>query len=233
MGQKPKLKCDACGKSKKKNSKTGRWVCQPCKGKKLKEWRRNKSAATPKKGRAKKGTYHKWITTIRYEDGKKKSICKKCYKFAEIATNRNICVDCHKYERSTANPTVMNSEWRKKRNAQNLESKRRREQDPVYRERELAAYREKQLKKLYNLDNKTYNKLGEAQAWLCAICNKPETAVRAGYPLKLSVDHDHSTKIVRGLLCHKCNRGLGLFQDSPELLQKAITYLIKQENLNT
>jgi hypothetical protein len=36
---------------------------------------------------------------------------------------------------------------------------------------------------------------------------------------------EHESGRVRGLLCRKCNRGIGLFSDSLELLQSAITYL--------
>jgi len=53
----------------------------------------------------------------------------------------------------------------------------------------------------------------------CAICGKKE-AKRA-----ISIDHNHKTKKVRGLLCHQCNIGLGMFRDSPSLLKKAIKYL--------
>ena len=38
-------------------------------------------------------------------------------------------------------------------------------------------------------------------------------------------DHDHSTVIVRGILCRCCNSGLGLFQDNPKILKKAMEYL--------
>lgn len=51
----------------------------------------------------------------------------------------------------------------------------------------------------------------------CEICNGPAQAV----------DHDHTTGRVRGVLCSACNRGIGLFEDNPELLAAAIDYLIR------
>lgn len=52
----------------------------------------------------------------------------------------------------------------------------------------------------------------------CAICGSSD---------KLVVDHDHNTMKIRGVLCHYCNIGLGLFKDNPELLSTAIEYLKK------
>lgn len=43
--------------------------------------------------------------------------------------------------------------------------------------------------------------------------------------LPLVVDHCHTTGTVRGLLCHNCNRALGLFSDKINNLNKAIGYL--------
>lgn len=46
----------------------------------------------------------------------------------------------------------------------------------------------------------------------------------------LVVDHDHSTKKIRGVLCNKCNKGLGLFRDSPDLLEYARIYLLAAQD---
>jgi hypothetical protein len=71
----------------------------------------------------------------------------------------------------------------------------------------------------YNISIETYNLLRALQLGKCAICNQIPTNTA------LSVDHDHTTKRVRGLLCNRCNMGLGYFQDSQHLLGRAIKYL--------
>jgi hypothetical protein len=67
---------------------------------------------------------------------------------------------------------------------------------------------------------KMYDELYEAQHGCCALCNEPEEKFSW-----LCIDHDHETGKIRGLLCPNCNRGLGLLQDSPQLLQKAAAYV--------
>lgn len=58
-----------------------------------------------------------------------------------------------------------------------------------------------------------------AQKGRCEICKRlPGTK-------ELAVDHDHRTDRVRGLLCFRCNVGIGQFDDSAELLLKAAEYL--------
>jgi hypothetical protein len=59
----------------------------------------------------------------------------------------------------------------------------------------------------------------EKQRFKCAICEEPITFETC------QVDHDHATKRVRRLLCGLCNRGLGNFKDSVELLEAAVRYL--------
>ena len=83
------------------------------------------------------------------------------------------------------------------------------------------ALKNAQLKKNYNIDLEEYNKLLISQNHKCALCKTDE----ADLPKKLSVDHDHATGRVRGLLCQHCNLGLGHFKDSIDVLLDAIKYL--------
>ena len=55
----------------------------------------------------------------------------------------------------------------------------------------------------------------------CQICGCVDTR------RSLSIDHDHVTGKVRGLLCDACNTGLGKFKDNQEILLAAIEYLKK------
>jgi hypothetical protein len=60
----------------------------------------------------------------------------------------------------------------------------------------------------------------------CAICSLSETSRDRNDKIKvLSVDHCHVTGKIRGLLCHSCNVGLGLFKDNIDTIQNAILYL--------
>ena len=63
--------------------------------------------------------------------------------------------------------------------------------------------------------------------YLCPICLKNEGELKGtgGTASIWVVDHDHDTDKFRGHICHNCNRGLGVFQDDIERLQRAIKYL--------
>jgi hypothetical protein len=79
------------------------------------------------------------------------------------------------------------------------------------------------LKHLYNLTPEAYQEKAIEQENKCFICG-----TEAGYNNKpLYVDHCHSTGSIRKLLCQHCNSGLGMFKDSPELLDKAADYIRK------
>lgn len=95
----------------------------------------------------------------------------------------------------------------------------RRSDDPEY-------FKNLDLRKKYNgLTLAGVAAMSERQNHRCAICGGEENTVIRGQKITLAVDHDHVTGAIRGLLCVKCNRGLGLFQDSEVFLSAAITYL--------
>jgi hypothetical protein len=75
-------------------------------------------------------------------------------------------------------------------------------------------------RQLYGIDNASYLALLEAQGHRCAICEEPNPNC---------VDHGHRSRRVRGVLCRKCNAGLGQFRDDPERLASAIRYLAEAE----
>lgn len=77
-----------------------------------------------------------------------------------------------------------------------------------------------QLIKSYGISEDEFNLILQKQKGKCAICGTTDW----GRPSP-SIDHDHTTGKVRALLCNRCNRTLGLAEDSPELLIKMAEYL--------
>lgn len=82
------------------------------------------------------------------------------------------------------------------------------------------------LKDAYGITPEQYNSMFEAQGGRCAICGIHQSEQKR----RLAVDHNHSTKQLRGLLCINCNTGIGKFKESTELLNRANEYIRKWEN---
>lgn len=102
-------------------------------------------------------------------------------------------------------------------------AKTRKQYAKEYAERnpdKILSYR---LKRKFGLSLDEYKLILDAQKGLCAICGKP--AIGRGQDKNLAVDHSHKNNEIRGLLCFKCNTGLGNFNDSVKDLKKAIKYL--------
>jgi hypothetical protein len=81
------------------------------------------------------------------------------------------------------------------------------------------------LQRCYGITLRQYEKLRQNQENLCAICLREGFVMASHHKMKLVVDHCHTSGRVRGLLCHNCNRALGLLRDSDEVLRRAINYL--------
>lgn len=122
------------------------------------------------------------------------------------------CKDCYRgwYKDRYAN----NAEFRQKRSEHF--AKFYEEKYPTLREQKNAT----KFFKLYGITRDQFAEMSAAQDDLCAICKRPPQG-----KTRLSVDHEHKTRKIRGLLCDPCNTGLGMFQDNPDLLAAAITYL--------
>lgn len=87
------------------------------------------------------------------------------------------------------------------------------------------------LKHATGLTKEQYIKLLQLQDSKCYICKRNVSELSTN----LHVDHCHTTHIVRGLLCYKCNVGLGYYNDDINLLKNAISYLesnLSTENIN-
>ena len=83
--------------------------------------------------------------------------------------------------------------------------------------------RDSRLRKTYGISLADYDRMLKAQKGGCAICGrKPKSRA-------LDVDHCHRSGRVRGLLCHKDNRGLTWFSDDPTRLRAAACYLSRKK----
>ena len=95
------------------------------------------------------------------------------------------------------------------------------------------GWRDRHFDRAYNSTQSAYDLQLTAQNRCCAVCGltQDETGTR------FSFDHDHATGQTRGVLCSRCNGGLGCFSDNVELLKAAIRYLqdwavLHQESVN-
>jgi hypothetical protein len=79
----------------------------------------------------------------------------------------------------------------------------------------------------YGISPDQYKDLWESQIGLCGICFSILKEDRTTH-----IDHDHSTGIIRGLLCHNCNTALGLLKEDTETMKSMITYLSKAGKSN-
>lgn len=82
--------------------------------------------------------------------------------------------------------------------------------------------KERRRLRTYGLTRETYQALLDMQGNGCAICFTSFTVLNKRH---IHIDHEHLSGIVRGVLCHTCNLGIGNFKDDPRRLEVAASYL--------
>ena len=138
------------------------------------------------------------------------------------------CRDAEKkynIERKSKNPHVIELERARQKRYAALHPDRRAKSADKWRKAHPEQHREGAKRrwirwrlKAYGITEEQRIALIKKQKGKCAICGSPDNR-------NLSIDHDHKTKKVRGLLCRKCNLGLGCFGDDVHTMDKAIKYL--------
>lgn len=144
--------------------------------------------------------------------------CKKCCltkpfsdfrkKSKILDGHSNICKDCQK---------ALDKEFHSRNREARVESMK-----ASYEKIKLKSH----YKNTYGITLEDYNSMMVEQGCKCAICNVHQDEVNK----RFSVDHNHSTGEVRGLLCHNCNTSLGHFKDNVDILESALKYLTERGN---
>jgi len=167
--------------------------------------------------------------------------CKKCgaikaldefYRCAGTRDGyRGDCKVCNleaKHARYVANPAPAKARakrWQQANPERVNAYYRTRRLEPEVKRRERAGH----LMRKYGMTVDQYDAMLEGQGGGCFICGRPPRE-----DISLHVDHDHSTGKFRGILCFCCNNALADFQEDPELLKKAASYVswhaIQEEN---
>jgi len=152
----------------------------------------------------------------KFYDGKP---CKKCGNTLRY-TSMTGCVICTKENSIKRFENGDVKEW-VQRNREKVNASNRRRYNSLTLEEKKERNRKQQVS-LYGLTIEQYDDILKKQNYVCAICGKSE---KNSSKSVLSIDHNHTTGKVRGLLCDSCNRGLGYFYDNVSFLNNAIDYL--------
>lgn len=127
------------------------------------------------------------------------------------------CIECKKaWKKSPAG--IKSAQKARKRYKSTLKGKKMKKKEQK-RYNKSDSKKNSRLKCLYGITLGKKLDLYVMQSGRCAICKQ---AIALD---EIVVDHSHKTDKVRGLLCDRCNIGIGCLKDSPEILRNAIKYL--------
>lgn len=87
-------------------------------------------------------------------------------------------------------------------------------------EKDRSKFKDRRLRQIYGITLAEHDDMLKSQNGRCLVCGT-DCPGKKGW----AVDHCHTTGMVRGLLCTKCNLGIGYFDDKPERLIAAAAYL--------
>ena len=162
-----------------------------------------------------------------------KGLCSTCYSKSKIGTcavcgelkpisARGMCGNCYDKWLKDTNP-----EYRKKQISNSKDWRIANSEHVTEKSKERWAKEKDDPEKIKQRRDKHYRQYGltaddadKLKTEPCMLCG--------GTSETMHIDHDHDSGKFRGVLCSKCNNGLGFFNDSIELLQKAIRYLTKE-----
>lgn len=179
----------------------------------------------------------KWKRTVRAEKreadpkrcvkcGKTKPLSEYTIHNAEKGQHRNFCHECEKKWIRKYHKTPQGKDKRKEWVGQNKEKIEAYYElyhnDPEKRKASKTYQRKYWLMKQFGITPDDYDRMLNEQNGGCAICDSDKSGNRSK---NFMIDHDHETGKVRGLLCYRCNQAIGAFDDNPDLLRKAATYL--------
>lgn len=104
------------------------------------------------------------------------------------------------------------------------------ERNNHYNKKYFLTRKDTKLQKRYGITLENYNSLLAKQNNCCAICSISidDHQSLKGSNKHFAVDHCHKSGRIRGLLCYKCNMGLGYFDDDPQKISQAHSYLTMQ-----
>ena len=147
--------------------------------------------------------------TLRYLDKGRCVTCCKADYTERNAANREARREYDRLRRQQPETIAREKAWSKTR---------------VNTPKRQADRRRNLLRRKYNLTFESYNRMLMSQSKTCAICDESLPVVMIP-GRAVTIDHDHATGTVRGLLCNNCNLMLGHARDNQDILLNAITYL--------
>lgn len=144
-------------------------------------------------------------------DGRPRSYCKECYRIHNREQYKRHQTKREEYD------AARGSGWNR---------------HPENREKYMPTDRQahdKYLQRTYGIDIEEFDRIWSSQGETCAVCEgRHSDSARNRRP---TVDHDHKTGRVRGLLCFTCNTSIGKLGDTYEALQRAADYLKDKERV--